>query len=62
MALSTALLNKRVLLIGLELRIPRIKEYLNLETKDGITSYLSGFEKNIDNLIVPTGLQPNFYV
>lgn len=62
LALSTALLNKRVLLIGLDLRIPRLREYLDLDTRDGITNYLSGFEKDIDNLIVQTGLHPNFYV
>lgn len=61
MAISTALLNKKVLLIGLDLRIPRLREYLNLETKDGITSYLSGFEEDIDKLIVESGIHPNLY-
>lgn len=62
MALSTAFLNKKVLLIGLDLRIPRLREYLKLETKNGMTNYLSGFEKNIDNLIVQSGLHPNLFV
>ena len=61
MAISTALLNKKVLIIGLDLRLPRLREYLEIETKDGITNYLSGFEKNVDNLIVPTGVHPNLY-
>lgn len=39
-AISLSLLNKRVLLVGLDLRIPRLREYMNLETRDGITSYL----------------------
>jgi capsular exopolysaccharide synthesis family protein len=62
MALSTAFLNKKVLLIGLDLRIPRLREHLKLETKNGMTNYLSGFEKNIDNLIVQSGLHPNLFV
>jgi tyrosine-protein kinase Etk/Wzc len=62
MALSTAFLNKKVLLIGLDLRMPRLREYLKLETKNGMTNYLSGFEKNIDNLIVQSGLHPNLFV
>lgn len=62
MAISTALLNKRVLLIGLDLRIPRLKEYMGLETSNGITTYLSGFEKDIDNLIVPSHIHPNLYI
>ena len=61
MAISTALLNKKVLIIGLDLRLPRLREYLGIETKDGITNYLSGFEKDVDNLIVPTGVHPNLY-
>lgn len=62
MAISVALLSKRVLLIGMDLRIPRLKEYLNLKTDDGLTNYLSGFEKNIDNLIVQSEIHPNLYV
>ncbi len=62
MAISVALLSKKVLLIGMDLRIPRLKEYLNLATNDGLTTYLSGFEKNIDNLIVESGIHPNLYI
>ena len=60
-AISLSLLNKRVLLVGLDLRIPRLREYMNLETRDGITSYLSGFEKELDNLIVHSGINDNLY-
>ena len=62
LALSTAFLNKKVLLIGLDLRIPRLREYMNLGSKDGITSYLSGFEKDINKLILPSGLHHNLHV
>ena len=62
LSVSTAILNKKVLLVGLDLRVPRLKEYMNLDSKDGITSYLSGFEKNINNLILPSGLHPNLFV
>jgi capsular exopolysaccharide synthesis family protein len=60
-AISLSLLNKKVLLVGLDLRIPRLKEYMNLETRDGITSYLSGFEKDLDKLIVPSGITENLF-
>jgi capsular exopolysaccharide synthesis family protein len=60
-AISLSLLNKKVLLIGLDLRIPRLKEYMNLETRDGITSYLSGFEKDLSSLVVPSGITENLY-
>jgi capsular exopolysaccharide synthesis family protein len=60
-AISLSLLNKKVLLIGLDLRIPRLKEYMNLQTRDGITSYLSGFEKDLGSLIVPSDITENLY-
>jgi capsular exopolysaccharide synthesis family protein len=60
-AISLSLLNKKVLIVGLDLRIPRLKEYMNLETRDGITSYLSGFEKDLDKLIVPSGITENLF-
>ena len=60
-AISLSLLNKKVLLIGLDLRIPRLREYMNLKTRDGITSYLSGFEKDLNNLVVPSGITDNLY-
>ena len=61
-AVSMALLNKKVLLVGIDLRIPRIKEYMNLKTDDGLTLFLSGFESKIDNLIVPSVIHPNLDV
>jgi len=60
-AISLSLLNKKVLLVGLDLRIPRLKEYMNLVTRDGITSYLSGFEKELSSLVVPSGITDNLY-
>lgn len=61
-AISLSLLNKKVLLIGLDLRIPRLINYLELETKNGITNYLSGFETDLDSLILPSKLTDNLFV
>ena len=60
-AISLSLLNKRVLIVGLDLRIPRLKEYMNLKTRDGITAYLSGYEKDLNSLIVPSGITENLF-
>lgn len=60
-AISLSLLNKRVLIVGLDLRIPRLREYMNLETRDGITAYLSGYEKDLNSLIVPSGITDNLF-
>ncbi len=61
-AISIALLNKRVLLVGLDMRLPTVKKSLNLNVKDGITTYLSGFEEDISTLIVPSGVSDNLFV
>jgi capsular exopolysaccharide synthesis family protein len=50
-AISLSLLKKKVLLIGMDLRIPRLFEYMKLDSKDGITSYLAGLETDIHKLI-----------
>ncbi len=60
-AISLSLLNKKVLIVGLDLRIPRLKEYMNLHTHQGVTSYLSGFEKDLNSLIVPSGITENLW-
>ena len=61
-AISVSLLNKRVLIIGGDFRKPRMHEYLNLKTADGLSNYLSGFETDLDKLIVPSGITENLWV
>ena len=53
-AISLALLGKRVLLLGMDLRLPRIAEYMQISNDTGLTTYLSGYEKDISKLIRPT--------
>jgi len=61
LAMSLALLDKKVLIIGLDLRKPKLAEYLNIDNDSGITLYLSG-HLNKDQLVRPSGLQPNLSV
>lgn len=61
-AISLSLLNKKVLLIGLDLRVPRLTDYLKLETRNGFTNYLSGFNTDLNSLIVPSKLTDNLFV
>ena len=60
-AISLALLNKKVLIVGLDIRKPRMAEYLNLNVKNGITNYLSGFDKDLNSLVIPSGIHPNLF-
>lgn len=65
-AVSQAVLGKRVLLVGLDIRRPRLAEVFNISRhQKGITSYLAGNEENTEILnkyIVPSGVLDNLYL
>ena len=50
-ALSLALLGKKVLLMGMDFRIPRLHTYMNTDNQTGLTTYLSGYEPELEKLI-----------
>jgi len=63
MAVSLALLGKKVLIIGLDIRKPRLVEHFDLDKKaDGITKYLSGGTDDIFSLLLPSGVTENLKV
>ena len=61
LAISLALLDKKVLIIGLDIRKPMLDVYLDLENTTGITMFLSGHMNQVD-LIRPSGAHPDLYV
>jgi tyrosine-protein kinase Etk/Wzc len=61
LAMSLAILDKKVLVIGLDVRKPRLGEYIGIEDKTGITLFLSGHLEKSD-LIRPSGVHPNLSV
>jgi capsular exopolysaccharide synthesis family protein len=61
MAMSLALLDKKVLLVGLDIRKPKLDEYLKLDNKTGISLYLSGHMSQ-QELVQPSGIHPNLSV
>ncbi|MDB4297225.1 polysaccharide biosynthesis tyrosine autokinase [Flavobacteriaceae bacterium] len=51
---SLALSGKKVLLVGMDLRAPKITQYLGLPNKSGVTNYLIDSDENsLDSLIFP---------
>ena len=56
-ALSLALLKKKVVLVGLDVRKPMLAEYFNLESRGGLTDYLAGADVKLDEIIIPSGEQ-----
>ena len=61
LAMSLALLDKKILIIGLDVRKPKLGDYIGLDNKTGITMFLSGSLAEKD-LIRPSGIHPNLSV
>lgn len=55
LAESLALLGKKVVLIGADIRAPKLAEYLNISSSPGLTNYLSGQSDSIDEVLQSTG-------
>lgn len=58
---TIALSGKKVLLVGLDVRNPKLAEYLPINPK-GVTNYLSGKENSLQELITPLKNYKNFDV
>lgn len=62
LAISLSLLDKKVLLVGLDLRKPTITKYFGAKNLEGVTSYLSGQTNDINSLIFQQKEYPNLKV
>lgn len=66
LAMSAAMLGKKVLLVGLDIRRPRLAEMFGFnKDSEGITSYLAADPKDVamlDNFVVPSGFEDNLYI
>ena len=58
-ALSLAILGKKVVLVGLDIRKPMLSVYFNLNTKGHLTDYLAEPDVTIDDIIIPSGEHKN---
>ena len=61
LASTIALSGKKVLLIGLDIRNPKIDKYVNIPEK-GLTNYLAKQNEDINNYIVKLENFDNYYV
>ncbi len=62
LALSFALTNKKVMLLGLDIRKPALGDYLNVSEKSGITHYLSNESLTIDEITLKSDLHKNLNI
>ncbi len=51
LAASLAVLGKKVLLVGLDIRAPRLAEYMNMKPGPGFTDFVAGGQTSFDRLI-----------
>ncbi len=59
LASSFALLKKRVVIVGLDIRNPSLSEYIGLGDRGHLTTYLSDNSMSVDDLIVRSEIAPN---
>ncbi|MDE5899875.1 MAG: polysaccharide biosynthesis tyrosine autokinase [Muribaculaceae bacterium] len=62
MAASMAMLGKKTLLIGMDIRKPRLAQYLKISAPHGLTEYLASPSMAIADIIMPDALMPNLDV
>jgi len=56
LAMSLALMKKKVVLVGLDIRSPMIGNYLHLSKDKGVTMFISNPVMKIDEIIIPSEL------
>lgn len=61
-AASLALLKKKVIVVGLDIRKPTLSQYLHIDFKGHLTSYLLDPTMPLDDLIIPSGAVDNLDV
>ncbi len=54
-AASFALLGKKVALVGMDIRSPKLHEYLNINARPGVTTYLSKTDVELKDIIQHSG-------
>ncbi len=60
LAASLALLGKKVLLIGMDIRKPKLAQYLDLQPSRGLTEYLAGGNLSLKDIIIKEPVADNF--
>ncbi|WP_455585393.1 GumC family protein [Bacteroides sp.] len=64
LGVSLALLGKRVVIVGLDIRKPKLAEYFDIDQKHlkGITSYLADDSIDLHSLLLPVQANPNLWL
>lgn len=57
LASSLAMLGKKVVLVGMDIRAPRISEYMDVNSRFGLTEYLANRDMTLDDIIIKSPVQ-----
>jgi len=58
LAMSFALMKKKVVLVGMDIRSPMLGDYLHLSKERGITMYIADETYTVNDIIIPSNLHP----
>ena len=59
LALSFALIEKKILVVGLDIRNPRLGDYLKIPSGKGVTNYLIDTDLSVADIVQQSDLHPN---
>lgn len=62
LAMTFALVHKKVVLVGLDIRKPMLTEYLHIAKNSGVSMYLSDESYQLKDVLVPSGIHPSLFV
>jgi capsular exopolysaccharide synthesis family protein len=62
LAMSFALMQQKVVLVGLDIRKPMLGEYLHISKSKGVSLYLSDKNYKLSDVILPSGFHPSLSV
>ncbi len=62
LAMSFALMNKKVVLVGLDVRKPMLGEYMHISKNTGVSIFLADPYTQLKDIVVPSGFHPSLSV
>jgi capsular exopolysaccharide synthesis family protein len=62
LALSFAMLGKKVILVGMDVRAPRLAEYAHIKVNGGVTNFLTDSSIPLESLIFSSVIHPNLSI
>lgn len=62
LAMTFALVHKKVVLVGLDIRKPMLTEYMHIAKNSGVSMYLADDSYKLSDVLLPSGIHPSLYV